>query len=236
MSKILRSKQGCWTCRLRKKKCDEGQPQCSTCESLSITCYGYGPKPLWMDDGERQRAVIEEFKQKIRSTTRQKQQQQPAGQRIEHQHQRPVTIAMRPATTDSTASESNIVISSSRVASSSQPRNDASVSNPPNLLSSSQQDAASSEDWWPVRMILPHSLGCSSFSIAHPYSRTLRAIYGKIPLSPSLHETRCFSCISLTVSFPHNIHFTTQMRLMVDADGCYLCFVAQSHSTMVRWR
>ena len=72
MSGPLRSKQGCWTCRLRRKKCDEGRPQCSTCESLSITCYGFGPKPDWMDGGEKERAVAHGLKEIVKHTARRK--------------------------------------------------------------------------------------------------------------------------------------------------------------------
>ncbi|KAG0646244.1 Pestheic acid cluster transcriptional regulator 3 [Hyphodiscus hymeniophilus] len=48
MNGTLKSKQGCWTCRLRRKKCDERPHTCSTCESLTIPCYGYGSKPDWV--------------------------------------------------------------------------------------------------------------------------------------------------------------------------------------------
>ncbi|PVH74816.1 hypothetical protein DL98DRAFT_537163 [Cadophora sp. DSE1049] len=64
----LRSKQGCWTCRLRKKKCDEAHPVCSLCESLSIACYGYGPRPEWMDSGEREKAVADGLKEIVKLT------------------------------------------------------------------------------------------------------------------------------------------------------------------------
>lgn len=50
-----RSTHGCWTCRLRKKKCDENHPACFRCTSLHITCDGYGPRPYWMDRGHLQR-------------------------------------------------------------------------------------------------------------------------------------------------------------------------------------
>ncbi|TPX11351.1 uncharacterized protein E0L32_001169 [Thyridium curvatum] len=43
-----RTKTGCWTCRLRRKKCDEGLPACSSCISRDLYCYGYGEKPAWM--------------------------------------------------------------------------------------------------------------------------------------------------------------------------------------------
>ncbi|KAG6038684.1 hypothetical protein E4U41_003895 [Claviceps citrina] len=102
MSGILRSKKGCWSCRLRKKKCDEGQPQCSTCESLRITCYGYGPKPQWMDNGEREQAMIEDFKRKIRITARQKNPKPRAVSEDLHQQQQPVLIAKKPEPDDLT--------------------------------------------------------------------------------------------------------------------------------------
>lgn len=50
-----RSKSGCWTCRLRRKKCLEGGPPCSNCESRNIFCHGYGPKPNWKDRGDKER-------------------------------------------------------------------------------------------------------------------------------------------------------------------------------------
>ncbi|CZS97029.1 related to C6 transcription factor [Rhynchosporium graminicola] len=50
-----RSNSGCWTCRVRKKKCDENRPHCSTCTSLAIQCYGYHERPAWMDNGPLQK-------------------------------------------------------------------------------------------------------------------------------------------------------------------------------------
>ncbi|KAH8812836.1 fungal-specific transcription factor domain-containing protein, partial [Xylogone sp. PMI_703] len=50
-----RSLHGCWTCRLRRKKCDETRPVCTTCISLELECHGYGPRPEWMDRGVLQR-------------------------------------------------------------------------------------------------------------------------------------------------------------------------------------
>jgi hypothetical protein len=72
MNSTLRSKQGCWTCRLRRKKCDEKHPFCSTCESLTITCYGYGSRPDWMDNGEKEKAMANSIKQIVKKTSRQK--------------------------------------------------------------------------------------------------------------------------------------------------------------------
>ena len=51
MANSVRSRSGCLTCRLRKKKCDEGRPVCQTCRSIELTCYGYGtPFPRWYTD------------------------------------------------------------------------------------------------------------------------------------------------------------------------------------------
>ncbi|OBT39050.1 hypothetical protein VE00_10879 [Pseudogymnoascus sp. WSF 3629] len=68
-----RSTHGCWTCRLRKKKCDENHPSCSRCTSLQIACDGYGPRPYWMDRGDLQREqarykthIIAQFKTAMR--------------------------------------------------------------------------------------------------------------------------------------------------------------------------
>lgn len=50
-----RTKSGCWTCRLRRKKCNEGGPPCDNCEARGIHCHGYGPKPQWKDRGALER-------------------------------------------------------------------------------------------------------------------------------------------------------------------------------------
>ncbi|CCM06635.1 uncharacterized protein FIBRA_08916 [Fibroporia radiculosa] len=51
-------KGGCWTCRLRRKKCDEEREDdngaCRTCRRLGIECLGWGVKrPDWMRDKEK---------------------------------------------------------------------------------------------------------------------------------------------------------------------------------------
>jgi C6 transcription factor Pro1 len=46
---MSRSRSGCYTCRLRKKKCDEQRPCCGGCTSSKLKCYGYDvPPPDWM--------------------------------------------------------------------------------------------------------------------------------------------------------------------------------------------
>ena len=64
----MRSLHGCWTCRLRKKKCDETRPLCATCVALELNCHGYGVKPTWMDNGQLQRDEALNIKRLVRQT------------------------------------------------------------------------------------------------------------------------------------------------------------------------
>ncbi|KAK0500199.1 fungal-specific transcription factor domain-containing protein [Armillaria luteobubalina] len=60
------SQGGCWTCRLRRKKCDEQREgdSCRTCVRLTIECLGWGPKrPEWMRDKQ----AIETYKANIKA-------------------------------------------------------------------------------------------------------------------------------------------------------------------------
>ncbi|GFF27933.1 hypothetical protein IFM58399_01840 [Aspergillus lentulus] len=47
-----RSRTGCWTCRSRKVKCDEGHPQCNQCSRLGHIC-DYRPRLSFRDDTRR---------------------------------------------------------------------------------------------------------------------------------------------------------------------------------------
>jgi len=68
MSKEARSKGACWTCKLRRKKCDEERPACSACSSINIPCFGYDLPP-WADGGEKQRAKAAELQIIVRELT-----------------------------------------------------------------------------------------------------------------------------------------------------------------------
>ncbi|ETS78821.1 hypothetical protein PFICI_08674 [Pestalotiopsis fici W106-1] len=57
---------GCWTCRLRRKRCDSTQPICSGCQSLEITCHSGEARPAWMDGGSRQKHMSETIKTAIK--------------------------------------------------------------------------------------------------------------------------------------------------------------------------
>ncbi|KAK0730202.1 fungal-specific transcription factor domain-containing protein [Lasiosphaeris hirsuta] len=55
MASKTRSSDGCWTCRLRRKKCDEVRPLCNACRDLEIDCLYGDEKPGWMDGAEKQK-------------------------------------------------------------------------------------------------------------------------------------------------------------------------------------
>ncbi|ATZ58388.1 hypothetical protein BCIN_16g01860 [Botrytis cinerea B05.10] len=61
-----RSSRGCWTCRLRRKKCDEHRPVCNECMTLHISTCNYGAKPVWMDGGIRQEAMTKKIKMEVK--------------------------------------------------------------------------------------------------------------------------------------------------------------------------
>jgi hypothetical protein len=61
-----RSFNGCWTCRLRRKKCDEKRPICDICSALLVTCHYDAEKPEWMDGGVRQEEMAEKIKSEVK--------------------------------------------------------------------------------------------------------------------------------------------------------------------------
>ncbi|KAH6999623.1 fungal-specific transcription factor domain-containing protein [Ilyonectria destructans] len=56
----------CWTCRLRRKKCDGARPVCGSCAALEITCHNGLEKPGWMDGAAEQKAMAETMKRQIK--------------------------------------------------------------------------------------------------------------------------------------------------------------------------
>ncbi|KAF8907283.1 fungal-specific transcription factor domain-containing protein [Gymnopilus junonius] len=59
-------KGGCWTCRVRRKKCDEQREgdSCKTCKRLMIKCLGWGAKrPDWMRD----KKMVDAYKASIKA-------------------------------------------------------------------------------------------------------------------------------------------------------------------------
>lgn len=67
-----RSNNGCWTCRIRHRKCDEKHPICRECADRTITCHGYGPKPKWIDDEWKLQAELSRIKKTVNSNLRRK--------------------------------------------------------------------------------------------------------------------------------------------------------------------
>lgn len=57
---------GCYTCRLRRKKCDEGQPACATCVSLCVKCEY--KRPAWWGSMEQRQMQKDRIKLRIRHT------------------------------------------------------------------------------------------------------------------------------------------------------------------------
>lgn len=71
---MQRTNHGCWSCRIRRKKCDEAQPFCTNCTSRNITCHGYGRKPGWMDGGDLERIAVNNLKRQIVDNRKRKRQ------------------------------------------------------------------------------------------------------------------------------------------------------------------
>ncbi|KAH8882526.1 hypothetical protein GQ53DRAFT_454525 [Thozetella sp. PMI_491] len=81
MASKIRSSDGCWTCRLRRKKCDEERPACSGCLGLEIDCLYSETKPEWMDNGEKQKERADWLKAEVKRR---------AGSRREKKYMQPV--------------------------------------------------------------------------------------------------------------------------------------------------
>jgi len=63
----VRAKSGCYTCRIRRKKCDEkrigDEGPCETCFRLKLECLGFGAKrPDWLRESSRVSAIRDKIK------------------------------------------------------------------------------------------------------------------------------------------------------------------------------
>ncbi|KEQ69600.1 hypothetical protein M436DRAFT_55574 [Aureobasidium namibiae CBS 147.97] len=64
---LTRHKSGCcWTCTLRRKKCDGEKPACFACKSRNITCHGFGNRPEWLDSEDRKRVELKKIKDAVK--------------------------------------------------------------------------------------------------------------------------------------------------------------------------
>ncbi|KAK6842162.1 Transcriptional regulatory protein pro1 [Apiospora arundinis] len=59
-----RSRTGCYTCRLRRKKCDEGTPMCTACKHLGLCCEY--KRPMWWSNNEARRQHKDDIKMIIK--------------------------------------------------------------------------------------------------------------------------------------------------------------------------
>lgn len=57
---------GCFTCRLRRKKCDEKHPACTACINLCVKCEYR--RPIWWSNPEQRQLQKERIKNKIKQT------------------------------------------------------------------------------------------------------------------------------------------------------------------------
>jgi hypothetical protein len=65
-----RRSAGCWTCKLRRKKCTEEHPICFACSSRTIECHGYGDRPAFMDDANTQKTELDNIQQLVKENKR----------------------------------------------------------------------------------------------------------------------------------------------------------------------
>ena len=57
---------GCFTCRLRRKKCDEGKGQCKACRHLGLKCEY--KRPMWWSNNDQRKQQKEHIKNIIKRT------------------------------------------------------------------------------------------------------------------------------------------------------------------------
>jgi len=67
MTSAKRPSNSCWTCRIRRKKCNEGLPFCATCERLGIECFIAGKKPEFMDGGDKEKHMSVEIRALVKA-------------------------------------------------------------------------------------------------------------------------------------------------------------------------
>ena len=102
MATETRSHHGCWSCRLRKKKCDERHPICTECMCVGLECHGFGERPEWMDRGARQKAQAAKMKQKVAQVTKSRRMNQ-----IRDQHESSMKRQQKQNNTNNDANEAN---------------------------------------------------------------------------------------------------------------------------------
>lgn len=73
---MYRSNGGCWTCRIRHRKCDEKRPACHECTDRFISCHGYGSRPSWVDNQSLLDAELSRIKHAVKENFRRNKRKQ----------------------------------------------------------------------------------------------------------------------------------------------------------------
>ncbi|KAB5547360.1 fungal-specific transcription factor domain-containing protein [Coniochaeta sp. 2T2.1] len=76
MTSSRKRSSGCWTCRIRRKRCDETQPTCRVCRTLHIDCVYAERKPEWMDGGWKQKDRMETIKAQVKENASHRRERQ----------------------------------------------------------------------------------------------------------------------------------------------------------------
>lgn len=115
----------CWTCRIRRKKCDRTKPHCASCRALEITCYYDDKRPEWMDGGLKQAEMAQRIKAEVRQGAEARRERQyiqvltlhedrnsrydvPAVPQIPQHHQRSLSSANNSSTDPDDRSDSGM--------------------------------------------------------------------------------------------------------------------------------
>lgn len=66
-----RGRRGCWTCRIRHRRCDESVPNCNECSTRRIVCHGYdADAPEWMSDDKLLQRELRRIKAAVKENFR----------------------------------------------------------------------------------------------------------------------------------------------------------------------
>ncbi|ETN36856.1 uncharacterized protein HMPREF1541_07843 [Cyphellophora europaea CBS 101466] len=168
---------GCWTCRLRRKKCDGAAPECQCCRALGIECYFEPTKPDWMDNGSRQKRKAADVKAKIKLIANRRR----TGAKLQGfihelggdgQSDESVALSIRPASPSSTTPELIADVGSDRgrrqAWTESQPSSSSTVSGAGFSTQLSPDSRARSHNLSDPHFILEHVMLMSYIDHIHP--------------------------------------------------------------------
>ena len=173
-----RSQNGCWTCRVRKRKCDEKLPVCSECQSLKLDCHGYLEKPTWMDRGAKQKEQADKIKKMVAQVRKQRRLNQiPSRHEILRKRSHPRSTHSRESSTNSTTSLSSIETPTSPQTPTTFSRH---THDSHEFYPSPLSPKLFQQDNGDPRFSLPEDMLSSDFFIAEPTSSVLQFSMGEI--------------------------------------------------------